>query len=158
LFIILSEFIALFANAAGIGRGFDMDYGPFLNYSVQFTNEAVSKGITVKLRAGAHSGAVLFDTETLRYVAGWTGGWLDLSKTHLATYKGELPPRVEGKIQFTNRPGPGWAKSGSFDDPRANGVGPLPREWAKYLGLYRHGSNVVFTTRSAIRTCSTCRV
>jgi glucose/arabinose dehydrogenase len=49
-----------------------------------------------------------------------------LSKTHLATYKGELPPRATGTIQFTNdiEAAPGGAK--------------------KYHGCYRHGSNVVF--------------
>ena len=144
LVVIVSELIALLANGASLGRGFDMDYGPFLDYTVQSSNETVTKGITVKLQAGTNSGAVLFDTETLRYAAGWADGWLDLSKTHLATYKGELPPRVEGTIQFTNKPGPGWARNGSFDDPRTNGIGPLPRDWAKYLGMYRHGSNVVF--------------
>jgi len=124
-----------------------MDYGPALAYTVQLggTNDFVSKGVTVTLRAGTNTGAVLFDTETLRYAAGWTGGWLDLSKTHLATYKGELPPRVAGNISFTNEPGPGWAKHGSFADPRTNGLGPLPRGWARYRGFYRHGGNVIFS-------------
>ncbi|HTD68141.1 MAG TPA: DUF6797 domain-containing protein, partial [Candidatus Limnocylindria bacterium] len=53
--------------------------------------------------------------------------------------------RLSGQIQFTNRPGPGWAKDESFVDPRAHGVGSLPHEWAKYRGFYRHGSNVVFS-------------
>lgn len=137
----------LFVRGASSRPGYDMDYGSFLDYTVQLagTNECVSKGITVQLHAGTNTGAVLFDTETLSYAAGWTGGWLDLSKTHLATYKGELPPRVRGKIAFTTKPGPGWAKNGSFTDPRTNGIGPLPRDRAHYRGLYRHGSNVVFS-------------
>jgi hypothetical protein len=129
---------------AATGRGFDMDYGSALSYTVQSTQETVTKAVTVRLQAGTNVGAVLFDTETLRYAAGWTEGWLDLSKTHLATYKGELPPRLVGRIQFTNEPGPGWARNGSFVDPRATGLGVLPRSWAHYRGLYQHGSNVVF--------------
>jgi len=117
---------AFAARAAITGRGFDMDYGPFLDYTVQLTNEAVSKGVTVKLAAGTHAGAILFDTETLRYAAGWTGGWLDLSKTHLTTYKGEWPPRASGTIQFTN----------SIETP--------PGVAKKYRGFYRHGNNVIF--------------
>src|SRR5687767_11090112 len=103
----------LLGRGASVRPGYDMDYGPFLNYTVQLggTNEVVAKGITVTLRAGTNTGSILFDTETLSYAAGWTGGWLDLSKTHLATYKGELPPRVAGKMVFTNKPGPGWAKN-----------------------------------------------
>ena len=108
------------------GRGFDMDYGPFLNYTVQLTNETVTKGVTVKLAAGTNTSAVLFDTEALRYAAGWIGGWLDLSKTHLTTYKGELPPRVSASLQFTN------ALEGARGFAR------------KYRGFYRHGSNVIF--------------
>jgi len=137
----------MFARGASVRPGYDMDYGSFLDYTVQLagTNDCVSKGITVQLRAGTNTGAVLFDTETLSYAAGWTGGWLDLSKTHLATYKGELPPRVAGKTVFTTKPGPGWARNGSFTDPRTNGIGPLPRDWAHYRGLYRYGSNVIFS-------------
>ncbi|HEY0548862.1 MAG TPA: DUF6797 domain-containing protein [Verrucomicrobiae bacterium] len=146
LFVMLVVGAAMFARGASVRSGYDMDYGPFLDYTVQVagTNDCVSKGITVQLRAGTNMGAVLFDTETLSYAAGWTGGWLDLSKTHLATYKGELPPRVAGKITFNSRPGPGWAKNGSFTDPRTNGVGSLPRDWAHFRRLGRFGSNVVF--------------
>jgi glucose/arabinose dehydrogenase len=129
---------------AATGRGYDMDYGPFLSYTVQSTNLTVTKAVTVRLTAGTNSGTIVFDTETLSYAAGWTGGWLDLSKTHLSTYKGELAPRISGRLQFTNDPGPGWARGGSFADPRTNGIGVLPSAWARYRGLYRHGSNVVF--------------
>lgn len=135
----------LAAHAATTGRGYDMDYGPFFDYTIQTKNETVSKGVTVKVSDGVNTGAILFDTETFRYAAGWTGGWLDLSTTHLASYKGLIAPRVAGKIQFTTAPGPGWAKNGSFVDPRVDSVGPLPHDWAKYHGFYRHGSNVVFS-------------
>jgi glucose/arabinose dehydrogenase len=146
LFVAFSAMFCM-AHAATLRPGYDMDYGSALAYTVQLggTNDFVGKGVTVTLRAGTNIGAVLFDTETLRYAAGWTDGWLDLSKTHLATYKGELPPRLAGKISFTTPPGPGWARNGSFIDPRTNGLGPLPREWAHYRGFYRHGSNVIFS-------------
>ena len=89
IWILLGPWSVLVADAATTGRGYDMDYGPFLDYTVQWqTSDTVNKGVTVKLAAGTNTAAVLFDTATLQYVAGWTG-WLDLSKTHLATYKGE---------------------------------------------------------------------
>jgi len=145
LFLAFGGTFAATSNAAMVGRGFDMNYGPFIAYTVQLTNEAVTKGVTVKLQAGTNQGAVLFDTDTLSYAAGWSRAWLDLSTTHLATYKGALPPRPAGKMEFENRPGPGWAAHGSFVDPRTSGIGPLPRDWAKYRGLYRHGNNVIFS-------------
>jgi hypothetical protein len=121
-----------------------MDYGTFLGYTVQLaTNNFVTKGVTVALRAGTNAASVVFDTETLCYAAAWHG-WLDLTRTHLTTEKGEIPPRASGSIAFTNRPGPGWSRNGRFVDPRTNGIGPLSRDQARYLGLFRHGSNVVF--------------
>lgn len=44
---------------------------------------------------------------------------------------------------FTTRREPGWAKDGKFDDPRQKSNGPLPRDWAKYRGMYRHGARAV---------------
>ena len=117
------------AHGATAGRGFDMDYGPFLDYTVQLTNEVVTKAVTVRLSAGTNTAAIVFDTESVRYAAGWTGGWLDLSKTHLATYKGELPPRASGTVQFSNA-----TARHSF-------------EHAKYHGFFRYGSNVIFHYR-----------
>lgn len=146
MWIVLSLCALAAGTHAAVPRpGHDMEYGPFLAYTVQLTNEAVTKGVTVHLRAGTNVAAVLFDTETMRYAAGWTGGWLDLGKTHLASYKGELPPRPDGTIAFTAPGGPGWSKGGSYVEPRTNSLGPLPRDWAQYRGLYRHGSNVIFS-------------
>ncbi|HMJ91615.1 MAG TPA: DUF6797 domain-containing protein [Candidatus Acidoferrum sp.] len=136
--------IAFTARAAAPTRGADMNYGPFLCYTVQSSHETTCKGITVSLAAGTNRAAVVFDTDTLRYATAWSGGWLDLTKTHLTTEKGELPPRVAGKVEWSNQPGPGWAKGGSWTDPRTNHIGPLPKEWAHYKGLFRHGSNTVF--------------
>src|SRR5262249_17766869 len=48
--------------------------------------------------------------------------------------------------------GPGWAnpETGTFDDPRLRGrdgkpYGPLPRAWARYRGLYHHGSQIILS-------------
>ncbi|NRA36528.1 MAG: cytochrome C, partial [Planctomycetes bacterium] len=40
-------------------------------------------------------------------------------------------------------PGPGWAYNGSFKDIRPQEIGPLPKQWLKYKGQYRHGDDVV---------------
>ncbi|PYI83411.1 MAG: heme-binding protein, partial [Verrucomicrobia bacterium] len=90
----------------------------------------------------ANGAAVCFDTDTLRLAAAWTDGWLDVSKTHLDSYKGSHPALVQGAIQFDTKMGPGWAKGDDFNDPRALRNGPLPKNWAKYKGLYRHGDQV----------------
>src|SRR5262245_41115245 len=137
------------SDAKSRGYGQRMDYGPFLTYTVSASERAFQrgeylamKGIVVKLGSPSEA-TVCFDTDTLRMAAGWTGGWIDVSKTHLDTYKGSHPALVQGTIQFSTKPGPGWANGNDFSDPRPLRNGPLPKEWAKYRGLYRHGNNVV---------------
>ena len=133
-----------------------MDYGPFLTCSVSQPSASIAgpsgkkvasprvgiadKGICIDLGGGA---AVCFDTDTLRLAAGWTGGFLDLHRTNIAGQKGNGDAMPAGPITFTSPDGPGWARDGRFNDPRPGGLGPLPREWAHYQGLYRHGKQVV---------------
>ena len=103
--------------------------------------EVVTKGITI--RVGAKSeGAVLFDTNTLRYAAGWTGGFLDLTRTHMVQAKGTACAFVGGLVQWGSSNGPGWAHKGSFDEVRKGDHDPLPREHAHYKGMYVHGDSV----------------
>jgi hypothetical protein len=139
-----------------------MDYGRFL--SATYLNAqgkstlngkgcASNKGIAVKL--GDNEGALLFDTETVRMAGGWTGGWVKLLGVAFDGKHGPNPSPVDNaSVYFENNPGPGWSKGGDFNDPRKNPTGPgaatvpfgpLPREWAKYRGLYLHGDDVTFS-------------
>jgi hypothetical protein len=130
--------------------GLAMDYGPFLSSSVQkpsaenATTQPViaAKGITIRV---GNNASVCYDTDLLRMAAAWSGGFLDLSTTHLASLKGSTPARVQGEIQFGTTELPGWSTSGKFNDPRAAACGPLPVQWAHYKGLYRHGDKVVLS-------------
>jgi cytochrome c2 len=40
---------------------------------------------------------------------------------------------------------PGWARQGSFADPRDYHFGPLPHEWGHWKGLYLYGKKVVLS-------------
>src|SRR5204863_7664894 len=51
----------------------------------------------------------------------------------------------DGKIEFATPALPGWTHDGKRDDPRNPKDGPLPREWAKYKGLYLNGDTVVLS-------------
>jgi glucose/arabinose dehydrogenase len=131
-------------------KGAVMDYGPFLSSSLALPlaggkQQVVAyKSLSVKLAEGAH---VAFDTELMRYAAGWSGGWLDLSKTHMTSSKGSVCPDVAGRIAFTTKLSPGVSSKGSLDDPRNDPRfprrGPLPKAHAHYKGLYLHGDRVV---------------
>lgn len=116
-----------------------MDVGPFLGGAINAGPKKANKAIAVRLADG--KGGVCFDTETLRYSAGWTGGFLKMESRRFGL---AIPPAADGKIQFHTDKMPGWAKDGSFDDPREKKLGSLPKDWAHYKGMYRHGDRVVF--------------
>ena len=130
-------------NAANkSGKGLDMDYGPFICYSLLRPHmpavpgvKAVAekhkdgdptphwkageliatKGISVKLGTDA---AICFDIDTCRYAAAWTGEFVDVSQSNLTRDQGPWPLIVKGALAFTSDDAPGWAKAGSFKDTR----------------------------------------
>ena len=130
----------------------DMDYGPFLNLTVQMPGEnpgSTPKGLAVRV-GSPFAGTVVYDTDLLRCTGGWTGGFLDLKGVAFNGAHGGNPGPV-GSVVFRTSAMPGWSKAGSFSDPRelpkgfgASTVpyGPLPKEWAQYRGLYRNGERV----------------
>lgn len=138
-----------------------MDYGPSLTNTFEIgakpgsTPNIAYKGIAVRLNAG--SGGVsrgrswaLFDHDTLRFAAGWTGdGFIDWKGIHF-NGQHQIHPKLIGERHIENPVGPGWAdpKTGSFEDPRMLGrdnrpYGPLPREWARFSGTYAYGDQTV---------------
>ena len=86
---------------------------------------------------------VLFDTETLRVAAAWTGGFVKLQGVVFDGGHGTNPSLVGKPIVETSTP-PGWAKGTDLKDPREIPHGPLPRDWAKYKGLHRTDKGIVF--------------
>ena len=142
-----------------------MDYGPQLTHTYEVPGEAKNlayKGIAIRLDPGAGGVSrgrhwMIFDTDTLRMAAQWSAGptgeqfidWrgIQLNGEH------QVHPHIVGPVTASNSTGPGWAdpQSGSFaDDRRVEGrdglrYGPLPRDWARYRGMYYHGQNVILS-------------
>jgi hypothetical protein len=125
---------------------------------------ATNKGIAVKLGADGQAGFI-FDTELLRATGGWTGGWLKLKGVVFDGAHGPNPSAPKDAKVFFGTPAntPGWSKGDDFGDPRPLpkgprrsevkpgepffadvAFGPLPKEWAKFLGHYISGDRVVF--------------
>ena len=126
----------------GRTRWADMDFGPFFSSTLNVPSHkhaVTHKAISVRLD---DKHAVAFDTEALRFSVGWAGDFL---KIHPFREGLGGPPDVAGEVVFTTT-GPGWAKPASedFADPRPDKLGPLPREWGRYRGLYVNGGKVVF--------------
>ncbi len=144
-----------------------MDYGPSLFYTYELPPSAAGgatpnfayKALATRLDAGpggvsrgSHWAA--FDHDTLRVAAAWSKtdadqAFIDWNGIQF-TGKHEVHPALVGSALFTNPAEPGWAHptTGSFDDPRLQGrdgrrYGPLPRDWARYLGMYHHDQTTI---------------
>jgi len=115
------------------------EIGPFLCAAIETRREKTCKGIAIKVGDNAE-GTVCFDTDLMRYSAGWTGGFLELNPRRYGLIEA---PKAKGDIQFFSASLPGWSRNGSYNDPRSQPYGPLPHDWAKYHGLYLHGKRVV---------------
>lgn len=137
-----------------ISRVDKMDFGPFISATIAkiagpdngkafATKDGIAlKGIVVKVGGDA---TVCFDTDLMRYAAGWTGGFVDWSKTNTGQYKGDEPADGVGTLRFGLKPGPGVGVGGQFKDGRERGIGPLAYDYAKYKGLYVNGDKVIFS-------------
>lgn len=140
-----------------------MDYGRFLSASIDnaqgmspFEQKGCAANKAVLVNLGDREAGFAFDTDTLRGAGAWAGGWMQTKGVTFDGKHGPNPgPAIGAKMFFETNPGPGWSFNGSFNDTRAlpkgpAGVmskvplGPLPREHAKYQGLYLHGDRVVF--------------
>jgi hypothetical protein len=117
------------------------EIGQFLHATIDTPQRKTPKGIAIKVGPN-NEATVCFDTDLLRYSAGWAGGFL---QQHAQRYGLIAAPTPVGKIQFSTEAGPGWAKDDSFTDPRAEKFGALPRAHAKYKGFYLHGERVVLS-------------
>ena len=135
-----------------------MNYGPYFTASLEVESGNIAyKGIAIRLDEGQGGVArgntfVLFDTDLLRYAAGWKGpdfiNWTNIAydgshTTHMS---------IVGDKIFTNPITPGWGNpdGSGFTDPRFLGLdqkpyGPLPRTWAHWKGLYLYNNKVVLS-------------
>jgi hypothetical protein len=129
------------------------DYGPVLSTHLEVSNRVVPgrqtswqaapnwtfKALVISLNP-EKTAHLVFDTELMRVSGAWTGGFVDFKGANK-----NLGPVPQGRFVFYTRPGPGWAKDGSFDDTRQVREAPLPKEHAHYKGLYLHGDRVVLS-------------
>src|SRR5437660_824429 len=147
-FLVLLAVAGVFSATSAVGAegpaAGEVVRGPFWSGTIRGRgrNEIIAdKGIVITVGADkkAH---VCYDTDLVRLSLAWTGDFLEFGNT-LTRIEWPPPPQVKGAPVFGTRPGPGWAKSGDFSDPRPNHQGPLPKDWAHYRGLYLDGDEVV---------------
>jgi hypothetical protein len=121
------------------------DQGPVFFGTIRnrlWEENTTMKGIVVKLGTN-DTDYVCYDEDLLRVSLLWTGAFLNFPNRGREQIQHPQPAEVAGVVRFGSRPIPGWSKGGSFEDPRPERRGPLPRDWAKYQGVSLHGNQVV---------------
>ena len=145
-----------------------MDFGPALFWTYQIApGNIAQKGIAVRLDAGPGGVSkgrawMIYDHDTMRVAAATTGDFVDwkgiaFDGSH-GTHTG-----LTGDRHFVNPVGPGWSSpDGKWDDDaRVLGkdklrYGPLPRDWARFEGMYLHGNRaVIAATIGGVRVLET---
>jgi hypothetical protein len=108
--------------------------------SAQFpTNNVAMKGLAIRVGNGAN---MLWDTDLLRFAAGWTGGYISGKGVAFDGGHGSHPS-LTGTQLFGAKQTPGWANArGEFVDNRKEPFGPLSADWCRWNGLYVNGMNV----------------
>ncbi|HIG80238.1 MAG TPA: hypothetical protein EYQ62_01030 [Verrucomicrobiales bacterium] len=107
-------------------------------------NNVANKGMAIIVGREAF---MCFDTDLLRWAAGWTGGYITEDGV---SFKGNhgASPRIAGEQKFGTSPIAGWADAkGSFADSRPEPFGPLPRKHVQWLGNYVADDQVVLSYR-----------
>lgn len=123
-----------------------MDYGPFLLDTITGKGGDVAKGLAIPFGEDGKAGGICYDLDLMRVSAAWTGGFLKYTGDAYDRQHNR-GPEVVNTLAFVTNVAPGWAKGGSFADPRSEPFGPLPKDWARFTGLYRNGSQVVLSYR-----------
>ncbi len=121
-----------------------MDTGPTFNATMSYNHQGkrLLAYRATAIRIGDRGeGAVIFDRNQLRLACGWLG-WLHHSDARFGLLN---TPRPEGKMLFATASGPGWADAKGQRHSKHPPTAPLPREWARYRGMYLHGKRVVLS-------------
>ena len=132
-----------FAHGQQPGLKWDvMDLGPFHSGTFKIRDQIVAKGIAIKVGAAEDQAAMLFDPELLRVSTAWTGGFIRIPRGR-GGLEGQISPA--GTAAFSTGYAPGWAKGEIGVDPRPKNQGNLPKETAKWHGLYTNGGRVILS-------------
>jgi glucose/arabinose dehydrogenase/mono/diheme cytochrome c family protein len=131
-----------------------MELGNALFWTLEVAADNIAqKGIAIRLDdgpGGVTKGRawMVYDHDTMRVAAASTGAFVDWKGIAFDGSHGTHTSLI-GEKHFVNPVGPGWSSAdGWWGDTRLVGkdgkhYGPMPREWAKFQGLYHHGKQVV---------------
>ena len=122
------------------------EQGKLISTAVKINNITAARSHIVTFDEQSKSG-IVFDSDSMRMTGAWIEGKIDYKGLPFTGAHGPYP-EVKGTPLFYTKSGPGYAKAGSFSDPREGDdpkLGPLPKDWAKFLGIYRKDNGITFS-------------
>ncbi len=149
-------------NVVKKGKPYElMDFGQTLMWTFQISHKdknIAQKGIVVRLdqgEGGVSKGNawMLYDEDTMRVATAYSGNFLDWRGI---AFDGSHNSHtsIAGEPLFINPDAPAWEHptKRSWEDERVVGrdgrrYGPLPQDWVRYLGRYRHGQQTIIHYR-----------
>ena len=143
LFLVLAAPAVAQNKPKSNARWMQTELGPTFASTFNFKakgRNGVAKGLAIRIGDKGEA-AVLFDTDTASYAAGWVGDFVVIKPGRDALLDNDLPG--EDMLAWSTPSGPGWAKGDDWSDPRNRGHGPLPRDHTKFKGHWMHGDRVV---------------
>ena len=145
--LVLCTVVSFAAEAKRSGPNYFQEDFPFQGACISAkwpAGNVAMKGFAIRV---GNDATMLWDTDLLRFAAGWTGGYISSKGVAYDGGHGSHPAIV-GEQFFGTKPGPGWANAkGEFADDRAEPYGPLSKDWCRWDGMYVNGSNVVLAYR-----------
>ncbi len=113
------------------------DTGPAQSATFRYGKELVYKGTAVKVG----DGAAIFDRSTMRFAAGWTGGYLQHSNRRFGLLNTPTAP-PNAKMILSTASAAGWADAKGQIPLVAKAT--IPADNMRYRGHYLNGETVVF--------------
>ena len=127
-----------------------MDYGPFLSAAIEVDpGNMAYKGIAVPLGESPDGDmTMLFDTDLLRWAAGWRGDGVALRGI---VYDGPhgIHPTIDGEPDWATNQSPGASVDGEFVDLRSWRYGPLDHNRLSWQGVHLRDHEVILEYRLA---------
>ena len=103
------------------------------------SNNVAYKGMAIRV---GNDATMLWDTDLLRFAAGWSGGYITTTGVAFDAAHGKHP-NLDGEQLFGTVHGPGVAGAdGDFSDKRPEPYGPVRAELARWDGLAVNGMKV----------------
>lgn len=120
-------------------RVIDRDYGAALGSQLRREYHSV-------LTTSAGPWTLSYDLHTMDLAGAWKNAFLDLSDTQHQKGRGEGAAEP-GASLVDSLMGWQWGHDGTLDYDRSRRAprGPMPREWMRYHGYYRHGREIMLS-------------